>query len=416
MTLHLRLAFARSLRFLGLSLLFTAALAQQLVHPTVSGSEVRFRSDALIRYYVDHQRFTVELPGVQLADTSVYYPSGFVVRQHAQGLTLELGQPFRLALSPDQRTLTVVRSESYGSVPTLIGGDARAPVVYYLSNADPLQLSGLLMRLYEGLQVEVDVRQRALLVMVNPDDRPLVDGLVATLDAPRPQVMFEAEILEINQDITRSLGIQYDSIFTFTLAEGEGGSLARVGPIGRTPFSLSFGINMLKVNGAARVLAQPRVTTLDGVEAQLDATQTVPVIVPGSGNQQSVQNITTGIRLRMLPRIGPSGTIEAELSISVSTPTGVTAQGIPQFSSREANTTVRVANGEAIAIGGLLEQRRIEGTSKVPILGDIPLLGALFTSTRIEERETDLVIIVTPRIVELPTLPALPVVPPQRGE
>ena len=150
------------------------------------------------------------------------------------------------------------------------------------------------------------------------------------------------------------------------------------------------------------MLARPRITTLDGVEAQINATQTVPVILTGSSENQGVQNITTGITLSMLPKVSPDGHVEAKLTITVSTPTGTTSQGIPQFSSRSANTTVRVANGQPIAIGGLIEKRHIQGTQQVPGLGDIPYLGELFKSTRIEEHETDLVIIVTPRIIDLP--------------
>ena len=394
--------------YLALLLVFSCSLqhasAQNVLTATVDGNRVTFRGPTTVRYYADYGARTVRLPGATLADATTF---PFTVLEGEDGLTLKLTTPFRLALSADEKTLTLVQGETLGATPHPIAEDERAPVMYPLANAEPGAAAALLKSLYEGLQVEVDARQRALLVMVNPDDRGLVDALVATLDAPRPQVMFEAEILEINQDITKSLGINYDSIFTFSLAEGEGGSILSPGRFGRSPMTLSFGLNMLKVNGAADVLAQPRVTTLDGVEAQINATQTVPVIVPGASNTQTVQNITTGITLRMLPKVSPDGTVEAELAITVSTPTGTTSQGIPQFSSREASTTVRVANGEPIAIGGLLEKRTIKGTSKVPILGDIPLLGALFRSTRTEKRETDLVIMVTPRIVDMPGLPVL---------
>ena len=243
--------------------------------------------------------------------------------------------------------------------------------------------------------------------MVNEQDRTLIDEIVAALDEARPQVMFEAEIVEINQSMTQSLGINYDSIFSFTLSEGEVPSLFGSGPFSRNGMSLTLGLNLLKTNGAANVLARPRVTTLDGVQAQINATQSFPVVVSSSNNQESVQNITTGIQLSMLPKISPDGQVEAELSISVSTPTGITSQKVPTFSSREASTTVRVANGEPIAIGGLYEKRTLKGEQKVPILGDIPIIGALFTSTSTEERETDLVIVVTPRIVDMPTLRAV---------
>lgn len=383
----------------------TLAAAQAVLTPTVTGQQVAFRSDTHLRYFADYQRYVLRIPEAKLAEDAATLPAGFAVIEGEDGVTLSLGVPFRVALSPNQMVLTVARGEVLGVEPHRVGDDARAPVVYYLQNAAPSDAAKLLTSLYTDLQVQVDARQRALFVMVNAADRSLVDNLVRELDAPRPQVMFEAEILEINQDVTLSLGIQYDSIFSFTLTEGAGGSILSPGPFGRSPISLNFGLNLLKVNGAANVLARPRITTLDGVEAQLDATQTFPVVVGGTSTQQgSVQNITTGITLRMVPRVNPRGYVEADLSIRVSSPTGTTSQGVPQFSSRQASTTVRVANGEPIAIGGLFEKRTIVGTSKVPILGDIPLLGLLFQSTRTEERNTDLVIVVTPRIIDQPGL------------
>jgi general secretion pathway protein D len=327
---------------------------------------------------------------------------------------LELNKPFRVTLSQDEHTLVVVRGEVLGTAPQHLGDDERSPVMYYLSNAQPAEVAGLLQGMYGNLQIQVDDRQRAILVLVAESDRELIDKLVQSLVAPRPQVMFEAEILEINQSITESLGIDYDSLFTFRLAEGASGDngfgLTKLGPFSRAGgLELEFGINLLKANDAAEVLARPRVTTLDGVEATLNATQNFPILGSSEGAVKSVQSISTGITLRILPRVSPDGTIEAELSISVSSPTGITAQKVPTFSSRDASTTVRVANGQPIVIGGLLEKRTLQGQQKVPLLGDIPILGALFTSTSTEQRQTDLVIMVTPRIVDMPELAVLAV-------
>lgn len=104
-------------------------------------------------------------------------------------------------------------------------------------------------------------------------------------------------------------------------------------------------------------------------------------------------------------------------------PTGTTSQGVPQFSTREATTTVRVANGEPIAIGGLLEDRTVTGVQKVPVLGDLPIVGRLFTTTRTDTRSSDLIIVVTPRLVmsantvyNPPVVPAVPTASPPAGE
>jgi general secretion pathway protein D len=247
-----------------------------------------------------------------------------------------------------------------------------------------------------------------LLILMNPGDKTLVDSLVESLDAPRPQVMFEAEIIEINQSLTESLGIDYSTGLTLNLTEADPTSILSLGAVARSPLSFKITLKALKNTGAANVLARPRVTTMDGVQAQLDATQTFPIKVAGASGEQSIQTITTGIVLSMTPKISITGQVEAELNISVSTPTGTTSDGVPQFSSRKAQTTVRVNNGESIVIGGLFEKRNIEGQTKVPLLGDIPILGALFSSSTTDFRQTDLLIIVTPRIVDMPNLQNIP--------
>lgn len=411
--------FTRSLGIILLFIFSAGAFAQTRLNTSYEGETVTFKAEKNIRFYADYEAETLTIPGATLATMDVFFPPRFMVTVYEDHLDIDVGGSFRATLSPDEKTLTVVRGQPLASPPVQIAGDERAPVMYRLSNAEPADVAALLKSMYANLKVDVDARQRALLVMVNPEDRELIDAMILSLDQARPQVMFEAEILEINQSMTQSLGINYDSIFTFKLTEGEVSSPLSLGSFGRSGLSLTFGLNLLKTNGAANVLARPRVTTIDGVQAQINATQTFPVVVSSSNGQQSVQNITTGIKLTMLPRISPDGLVEAELNISVSTPTGITSQQVPTFSSREASTTVRVANGEPIAIGGLFEKRNLTGVQKVPILGDIPLIGALFTSTSTEERETDLVIVVTPRIVDMPILPTTseaPVAPVQVDE
>ncbi len=373
----------------------------QTLTPVSQGADLVITSPEVVRYRYDPVRGTVTLPNVRPLDAS-RFPEGTRWTQQGADLVITLVPGAQLFLSPDNKRLTIAPPQVSSPIPA----DERAPLFMPLSSADPAQVAALISSLYANVRVQVDPRQRALLILVNPADRQLVADLVRQLDRERPQVMFEAEILEVNQDLTQSLGLQYDSIFTFKLIEDGDGSAAqllKLGGLNRNPLTLQLGLNALKTNGAATVLAQPRITTLDGVEARINSTQTTPVGLPGSGvSVGSVQNITTGITLRLLPRVAPDGTVEASLTISVSSPTGTTSQGIPQYSSREASTTVRVRNGEPIAIGGLLENRKVEGTQKVPILGDLPLIGGLFTTTRTDTHHTDLVIVVTPRLVLSP--------------
>jgi general secretion pathway protein D len=276
--------------------------------------------------------------------------------------------------------------------------DERLPLVISLSNASPAYVAGLLARAY-NVRVEVDERQRAVIIFVAKTDWPLIKTFVADLDKARPQVSFEAEVLEINQYATQSLGIDYRELFSLNFTEGAPPSLFKLGDITRGVFNVKLGLDALKNTGAATVLSRPSITTLDGLEARLNATQTTPVVTAGQNGVVQVNNVTTGITLRFVPKVGPDGMIESNLSIAVSSPTGTTTQGVPQYSSREANTTVRVRDGEPIIIGGLYENRHTTSSKGLPGLMDIPILGELFKTTVTDDHFTDLVIVVTPRLV-----------------
>lgn len=389
------------------------SLEEEQPQVTLSARYNRFilRSEEPIRYFVDREKHTIILPQLFPADNRTPLQENTLLVPYEGNLLVNVGEAFRLALSTDEYTLTIIRGEALAIPETPLGQDDRAPTAYFLSNTDPAKVAQLLKDLYSELPVVVDERQRALYIRLSPDDKALIDNLINLIDAPRPQVVVEAEILEVNQNMTRNLGINYSSLFNVTLTEAEGGTLTSLGPVTRsTPFSLSLGLKILKDTGSATTLARPRVSTLDGQEARISATQTFPIPLANSDNQTSrIQNITTGITLQFTPKISPDGYLEAKLAITVSVPTGISSgSSIPQYSTREAQTTVRVANGEAIVIGGLLEKRRLESVSKVPLLGDIPLLGELlFTQRLTDERETDLVIVVTPRIINMPDFSAL---------
>jgi general secretion pathway protein D len=352
-----------------------------------------------ISYQYDPLTNALLLPHSEWASEQAI-PSSLKIQQRGTDVLIIPPLSSSFALSIDGKSLLI---NPQVTLTTQAPESDKAPLFISLTNANPDEVAKMIMSLYSNVKIQIDSRQRMLAILVNPQDRALIENVVKRFDAGRPQVMFEAEILEVNQDTTQSLGIEYDDLFSFKINETNVPTTSVFG-LGKFirdgGLKLSVGINALKNNGAARVLAQPRITTLDGVEARINSTQTTPIVLTTTaGGNSSVQNITTGITLRMTPKVAPDGTVEATISISVSTPTGTTPSGVPQFSSREASTTVRVANGEPIAIGGLLENRNLQSVKKVPFLGDIPFIGELFTTTRTETHNTDLIIIVTPRLV-----------------
>jgi general secretion pathway protein D len=442
----------RLIATLILSLSLALAAPVQLT-PVGTKDEFALLGKAPIQFTFDAAQRTLNIPEGQLAP-NVTLPEGVRAEQSDKVLILRLPDDYQVSLSQDGFRLQLIRGGGATTIalpaatttvtpavtttvpPTTVTPPGAAlpaipapavpaantlaatpqaivasPVadpatlttmVYPLSYASPSQVAQLFTDLYGTIRVRVDERRHALVALVSPADRAILEAFIKKVDTPSPLVSFEAQVLEVNRNLTSSLGIDYDKIFTLKLTEAApGASIFKLGDIVRNPLGLTIGINLLENSGAARVLAKPRITALDGVEARINATQTYPLVVNGGQNTTPVvQNITTGIAMRMLPRVAPNGDIEVQITISVSTPTGVTAEGAPQYSSREATTIVRVKDGEPIAIGGLIEDRKIEGVSKVPLLGDIPLLGRLFQSKTTDQRNTDLVIIITPTILK----------------
>ncbi|NJK45867.1 MAG: type II and III secretion system protein, partial [Pleurocapsa sp. SU_196_0] len=200
--------------------------------------------------------------------------------------------------------------------------------------------------------------------------------------------------------------------FSLHRTEPAGGIVRLRAVRARTLVAAKVRDQLAETTGSARSLAKPRVATVEGLEAKINSTQTIPLVIKGENNTQTIQNITTGINLRMLPRVTPEQTVETQLSIAVSSPTGTTPSGVPQYSTREANTTVRVRNAETIVIGGLIESRRAVAASGIPGLMDLPVVGDVFRTTTTQEVDTDLIIVVTPYIVGSASTAPAPGTPP----
>jgi general secretion pathway protein D len=376
------------------------------------------RSDVAIRFFVDYTARTLIIPDAALENAELL-PLGVKAQVRADGLILAFAKVFQVSLSADGKVLTVTGgindAPDIGAVtPTIINTDAMQLVIYRLVYANPSTVSSLVTQLY-NVKVQIDERQRAVFILMNPKDRPLFDALIKELDAPRAQVLYEVEVLEINERLTQNLGIDYTQLFTFTFAEQSPVGID-LGAISRSPGSISLGINLLKESGAAKILSRPRIVTMDGVEARLNATQTLNNLIPGANGSKTVQSSTTGVNLRLLPRVNPDNTVESQIAITVSIPSGQNKDGGQEFSSRELSSTARVRNAEPLVIGGLYESRRQSAVAAVPLLSDIPLLGELFKSSREVESTTDLVIMITPYILGFGNAPVPPVTPPQQPE
>jgi type II secretory pathway component GspD/PulD (secretin) len=162
--------------------------------------------------------------------------------------------------------------------------------------------------------------------------------------------------------------------------------------------------------GKAKILSNPRVTTLNNKTAVILAGERIPYktsktqTTTGAGGISTVQEtweyITAGIQLTVTPTVSPEGWITLTVKPKVDIPQISAAGAPPTVKSRETEVTVMLKNNEPLIIGGLITDQDIETIRKVPLLGDVPILGYLFKYKGTSKQRTELVIMITPRIIE----------------
>jgi type IV pilus secretin PilQ/predicted competence protein len=293
------------------------------------------------------------------------------------------------------------------------------------------------MAALKGLKAEITVDKggNRLIVTTSPRIISEIQSIVTRLDVPSRQVMLEARIVEVSTDALKRLGIDWDQIMSkstmfiegnYDSIIGSGDLLDRKAMFPNTPgtsdifklknFSreaLFFNVrlDLLIRDGNARVLANPKLVTLNGREASMLVGSRIPYVISqtvfsggGAAPTQSIQREEVGVKLRITPLINADGYITTTIAPEVSSVTGFTGENsdLPIVATRQASTTVRLKDGDSVIIGGLLSEERTTNVTKVPILGDIPGIGYFFQHQTIVSGKKDLVIEVTPRIMPGP--------------
>jgi len=288
-------------------------------------------------------------------------------------------------------------------------------------------------------QIQVDISGNKLLVNASPKKIAEIEDVIQQIDIPAIQIMLETRLIEVAVDAEEQLGIDWSRLSQFTtilaenaLDEATGGSIIPEDQaLGQKPSTMPFDplkkdlkkgsqaipryfsrqmtafditLDMLIKANKAEVLADSRLTTLNGREASIKLVDIVPYILSsgGVGGQVQVQREEVGIKLDIAPTVNTDGYITVKVEPEVSTIFEFIGpdKNIPRVKSRRSSTTIRVKDGETIIIGGLLSNDLKETIYRLPILSKIPWLGEkLFTSKNLVERKTDLIIQITPHIV-----------------
>jgi pilus assembly protein CpaC len=240
------------------------------------------------------------------------------------------------------------------------------------------------------------------------------DSIVNTITlSGNQQVNLQVRVLEAQRGAARELGLAWSASLTAP------GVTVKTNTTGTTPDasfgtfitnvaggggSLDLTINALESKNLVRTLAEPNLTTLSGQAASFLAGGQVPVRVPDANGQATLVYKDFGVKLVFTPVVLDDGRIQIHLAPEVSEINGFTAANDPIFNTRTLDSTVELRDGQSFSVAGLLQANNKKVQKQLPWIGDVPVLGALFRSSSYQKDETELVVIVTPRLVQ-PTAP-----------
>ncbi|MDP6735622.1 MAG: hypothetical protein QF732_03900 [Nitrospinaceae bacterium] len=268
--------------------------------------------------------------------------------------------------------------------------------------------------------IEFDVETRSVIVIADEETNLQINELIKELDKPKSQVLIKVAFIELTHNNSSDMGI--DAIFNGSIGGGEGNALTAGtafdlgGSGGLVQFNyddVSVEMNALAEEGRIEILSRPSILTRNNREALISVGSLVPFMQVGSVNSVTGVPIPQyeyepiGISLRVTPYITPHGLVELSLFPEISETTAEKIEvseglNLPVFATRSAQTVVVTPNGKTVIIGGLMQDNKVETVRKVPFLGDIPILGSLFKHTELKDTKTELLIFLTPFIVQNP--------------
>lgn len=263
-------------------------------------------------------------------------------------------------------------------------------------------------------QIKVDVASNTILFSGTLKQISEVQRAASELDKQFAQVIIEAEIIELNKNALKDLGLSYDfKTIPYLDPDYEIKDDGAKINTDKTHQRLKlFTVNGEAINigvratlhaqidkGEGKVLAKPRVMALNNKDAKIHIGQKVPVVEFDKDGHKSTSYIEVGIKLDITPQISDNNTITSKVRTEVSDATYNQLSGGYEISTRESETTVRLLDGETLMIGGLYNTKENRSLLKVPFLGDLPVLGSLFRSKTVSKRDTEIIVLLRPTIV-----------------
>jgi len=267
----------------------------------------------------------------------------------------------------------------------------------------------------------VDEESNSIVLMGPSDELEYIKAILVELDKEKAQVYVQAKIIEVNDDLVDEVGIKYGifggttgskgiGTFSSSLNGGSGVSfsIADIGlsiPDLTSGLALGASLSLLNQDGALDIVSEPSILAINNKESSIYVGETISVktsssVSDGGTESENFKREDVGLTLTVKPRISNDNKVTLEIhTVLEDVKSTDTTSGNADTTKKEVKTTAIVNNGESVILGGLIEDKEESTINKIPVLGDVPLLGRLFTHDKTDIRKRSLVIIVTPYII-----------------
>ncbi|MDW5416529.1 secretin N-terminal domain-containing protein [Iodobacter sp. CM08] len=301
---------------------------------------------------------------------------------------------------------------------------------FYLSNADPKQVLAMIKQMVKTKDVYIDERLSMLVMRDTPEAIAVAERLIAAQDLPQSEIILDVEILEVSSTDLLNMGIQYPDTISASLAPinvpligttstpAGNISLDRLSNLNKSDVLVNLGNPMISANfthnkGTTNILANPKIRVKNREKAKVQIGERVPVVTTTNNNGTTSESITyldVGLTLNVEPVLSNDNDISVKVSLEVSNVTGsiTTRNGLIAYKvgTRNATTNMSARDGETQVLAGLLSRTDQSTGNALPGLGELPGLDRLFGNKKDDNAKTELILLITPRVVRNLAIPS----------
>ncbi|WP_417551757.1 type II and III secretion system protein [Marinomonas fungiae] len=279
--------------------------------------------------------------------------------------------------------------------------------IWHLKHAKATLVGEHVKQFFNDIRVIIDGRTNAIMThYCGPES--VLNSAIVWLDSPMRQIEIAAEIAQVSDTVQEQLGVNWQ---TRLLDASQNGVFANVDlGIASAPvnvgiagssglINLSATLDWLERNGSANIIARPKIVTSEGQPARIESGTEVPYQVMNDDNL-SVEFRQAGLVLEVTPEVKDASTLLLDLRIHQDS-VGDMVNGVPSLETNRVQTQVEVKSGETLVLGGIFREERLITVSKVPVLGDVPLLGAMFRQRTEQQEKRELLVFITPKLLKM---------------